>query len=36
MKFEGAEFDILGPKTRFERTEQRNFLNAEVKILGPK
>ena len=35
-QIEGAEFEFLGPKTRFERIKRRKFLNVEIEILEPK
>ncbi len=35
-QIEGAEFKFLGLENRFERNEQRKFLNAEIEILEPK
>ena len=35
-QFEGAEFEFLGPKTRFERNKRRKFLSFEIEILSAK
>jgi hypothetical protein len=35
-QIEGAEFEFLGPKTRFERNKRSKFLNVKMKILEPK
>ena len=35
-QIDGAEFNFLGPETRFERNKTNQILEIEIKILGPK